>query len=157
MASPNATKRKLFESTLDYVNDTIKVALADNSNAYTFDPDTHEFVSDIFGGTTPAATEMSGTSYSRQTLGTKTTSVDATNDEAEWDAADTTFPSLDAGTIQSIIVYKMVGADDTTPADDPVLAVFDDDSGTTVADLPLATNGGDITIQWSTDGIKKIS
>ena len=157
MAAPNATKRKLFEGTLDYVNDTIKVALAENSNLFTFDPDTHEFVADIFGGTTPDATEFSGTGYARQTLGTKATSIDATNDEAEWDAADTTFTSLDGATIQTIIVYKMVGADDTTPADDPVLAVFDDDSGTTVADLPLATNGGDITIQWSADGIKKIA
>lgn len=156
MAAPNATKRKLFEATLNYTADTIKVALADDTTAYTFDPDTHEFVADIFdGGTT--ASEMSGTTYDRQTLANMTTSVDATNDEAEWDADDTTFPSLDEGTIQTIVVYKQVGTDDTTPADDPVLAVFDDDSGTTVADLPLTTNGGDITITWATDGIKKIA
>lgn len=152
MAAPNATKRKLFEATLDYVNDTIEVALADDTTAYTFDPDTQEFVADIFdGGTT--ATEMAGTSYDRQGLTTQATSTDATNDEAQWDADDTTFPSLDEGTIQAIVVYKVGPTDDT---DSPVLAVFDDDSGTTVADLPLTTNGGDITITWAADGIKKI-
>jgi hypothetical protein len=149
MAAPNATKRKLFESSIDYVNGTIECLLLDNSTVYTFDPDTHEFVSNV----TTDGTEMSGTSYSRQTLSGTTTSVDATNDEAEWDANDTTFPSLNEGDIQSVVVYESV-TDDT---DSPVLAVFDDDSGTTVTDLPLSTNGGDITISWDTEGIKKIS
>lgn len=150
MASPNATKRKLFEASLDYVNDTIEVLLLDDSAAYTFDPDNHEFVSNV----TAAGTEMSGTGYSRQALTTKATSVDATNDEAEWDADDTVFSGIDAGNIQTIVVYKVGPTDDT---DSPVLAVFDDDSGTTVSELPKATNGGDMTITWSSEGIKKIS
>lgn len=155
MAAPNATKEKLFQASLDYINDTIEVLLIDDSVEYSFDPDTDEFVSQILSSGTGTAVEMSGTGYSRQALTTKATSVDATNDEAAWDADDTIFSSIDAGTIQAIVVYEVGPTDDT---DSPVLAVFTDDtSGTQVSDLPKATNGGDMTIQWSSEGIKKIS
>lgn len=157
MAAPNATKENLFNAVTDYVTGTINVALADNSNDFVFDPDTHTHLADIFGGTAPDATEMSGTGYTRKTLSTKATSTDAATDEARWDADDVTWTGLNAGDIQTIIVYEAT-TDDATPADDPVLAVFTDDtSGTQVDNLPLTTNGGDITITWATDGIKKIS
>lgn len=149
MAMPNDAKEELMKGTFDLVNDTIKVLLLDDSTAYTFDPDAHEFVSDIAdGGTT--GTEMSGTGYSRKTLGTKSVTEDTTDDEGVFDAADVTWAGLDAGTIQTIVVYKQVGADDTTPGDDPVLVVLDDAA---VADLPLTTNGSDVTISWAAEGI----
>lgn len=163
MAVPNATKVKFFQAGIDYLNDPIYVALGDNTTSYTFDPANHEFVSNVFdGGTT--AQEMSGTGYSRQQLTTPSTNQDNTNNEGEWSADDVTWSGLDAGgstsgddAIQFILVYAQVGGDDTTPGDDPILAVFDDDSGTQVADLPLTTNGSDVTISWDAEGIVKIS
>ena len=149
MALPNDAKEELLKGTFDLVNDTLKVLLLDNSTAYTFDPDAHEFVSDIAdGGTT--ATEMSGTGYSRQTLAGQAVTEDTTDDEGVFDADDVTFTGLDAGTIQAIVVYQQIGGDDTTPGDDRVLVVLDDSA---VADLPLATNGSDITILWAAEGI----
>lgn len=152
MAMPNDAKEELLKGSFDLVNDTLRVLLLDNSTAYTFNPDTHEFVADIAdGGTT--GTEMSGTGYTRKTLGTKSVTEDTTDDEGVFDAADVTWTDLDAGTIQTIVVYKQVGADDTTPGDDPVLVVLDDDSAGSLADLPLTTNGSDVTINWAAEGI----
>lgn len=151
MPLPNATKKKLLDGTIDLssAGDTIKVLLLDNTTAYTFDPDTHEYVNDIAdAGTT--ATEMSGTGYSRKTISGQTTSQDNTDDEGVFDGDDVTWSGLDAGTIQTIVIYKQVGGDDTTPGDDPVLAVLDDSS---VADLPLTTNGSNVTINWDAEGI----
>lgn len=153
MAAPNATKKKLLDGNIDLVNDTIKVLLLDGSTAYSFDPDTHEFVNNIAdGGTT--GTEMSGTGYSRKTLGTKSNTQDNTDDEGVWDAADVTWSGLDAGDIQTIVIYKQVGGDDTTPGDDPVINVLDDAS---VADLPLTTNGSDVTVSWAGEGILNLA
>jgi len=149
MNVPNATKKKLLDGSIDLGNDTLKVALFEDSTAYTFDPDNHEFVNDILdGGTT--ATEFSGSGYSRQGLTTQATSQDNTDDEGVFDADDVTFSRPDGATIQGAILYKQVGGDDTTPGDDPVIAVLDDGD---TADLPLTTNGSDVTIAWDTEGI----
>jgi len=145
---PNDTKRELLDSYL--TGTTIRVLLLDDSEAYSFDQDAHDFVSDI----TAAGTEMSGTGYSRQDLQNVSITVDDTNDEGVLDADDVTVSGLDAGTIQTVVVYEQVGGDDTTPGDDRVLAVHDD---STVADLPLDTNGSDIQISWPTEGIITIS
>lgn len=157
MALPNNAKEILMEGQIDGTTDTIKVALLNNQTAYTFDPDNHEFVADVIdGGTT--GTEFSGGSYARQTLANVTVTSDLTDDEGVLDADDTVFSSLDTQDIQTIIIYKQVGADDTTPADDPIIAVLDDDSptGEEVADLPLTTNGSDVTISWAAEGILNI-
>jgi hypothetical protein len=62
------------------------------------------------------------------------------------------FGGLDAGTIQTVVIYLQVGGDDTTPGDDPLVAVWDDDSAGSLGDLPKATNGSDVTISVSSDG-----
>lgn len=155
MASPNNYKQQLMTGTFDHPNETLRVALISDDTNYSFDQDNHSFVSDIIdGGTT--ATEFTGSGYSRQTLANVTTSQDNTDDEGVTDADDLTFTSLDGDTIQAVVVYKQVGGDDTTPGDDPVVAVYDNDSAGSLADLPLVTNGGDVTLAFSSEGLVSI-
>jgi hypothetical protein len=155
MASPNNFKEGLLEGSFDLVNDTVRVALLSDDTAYSFDPDNHSFVSDIIdGGTT--AEEFNGSGNSRQTLTNVTVTQDDTDDEGVADADDVTFSALNNDTIQAIVIYKQVGGDDSTPGDDPVLAVYDENSGTSLADLPLPTNGGDVTLNFSSEGIINI-
>lgn len=135
-------------------SDTMRVMLLDDSSIYTFDPDGHEFVSDI----TSAGNEMSGTGYSRKTLSNTSVTEDTSDDEGVWDADDITFTGLDAGTIQTIVVYKQVGGDDSTPGDDRVIVVLDDDSpGSGVSGLPLTTNGSDVAIAWNSEGLLNLT
>ena len=155
MAAPNNFKEELMEAQFDFLNDTLKVALVSDNTAYSFSPDTDTFVGDVLdGGTT--AQEFQGTGYSRQTLSNVTVTQDDTDDEGVADADDVTFTGLDGDTIQAVIVYKEVGGDETTPGDDPIIAVFDDDSAGSLADLPLTTNGGDVTLAFSSEGIVNI-
>jgi len=155
MAAPNNFKEELMEAQFDFLNDTLKVALVSDNTAYSFSPDTDTFVGDVLdGGTT--AEEFQGTGYSRQTLSNVTVTQDDTDDEGVADADDVTFTGLDGDTIQAVLVYKEVGGDETTPGDDPIIAVFDDNSAGSLADLPLATNGGDVTLAFSSEGIVNI-
>lgn len=155
MASPNNYKEQLMEGTFDHTTDTLKVALVSDDTAYSFDPANNTFVNDVLdGGTT--ATEFTGSGYSRQALSNVTVTQDDTDDEGVTDADDVTFTSLDGDTIQAVLIYKQVGGDDTTPGDDPIVAVYDDDSAGSLADLPLTTNGGDVTLAFSTEGVVNI-
>jgi len=155
MAAPNNFKEELMEAQFDFLNDTLKVALVSDNTAYSFSPDTDTFVGDVLdGGTT--AEEFQGSGYSRQTLSNVTVTQDDTDDEGVADADDVTFTSLDGDTIQAVLVYKEVGGDETTPGDDPIIAVFDDNSAGSLADLPLTTNGGDVTLAFSSEGIVNI-
>jgi len=155
MAAPNNFKEELMEAQFDFLNDTLKVALVSDNTAYSFSPDTDSFVGDVLdGGTT--AEEFQGTGYSRQTLSNVTVTQDDTDDEGVADADDVTFTGLDGDTIQAVLVYKEVGGDETTPGDDPIIAVFDDNSAGSLADLPLTTNGGDVTLAFSSEGIVNI-
>lgn len=153
---PNATRKKFFDAAINFGSDTIKVALLKSTTEYSPDKDNHEFVNDVLdGGTTGAEYDDSG--YSRQTLGGLSTSQDNADDEGVWDANDVTFSSIGSATggqvIEAVLIYKQVGGDDTTPGDDPILRIIDD---TEAADLPLQTNGGDITISWDGEGIINI-
>ncbi|MDX1745781.1 MAG: hypothetical protein R3324_07580 [Halobacteriales archaeon] len=151
MVMPNATKADLMRGSidLDTAGDTIKVLLLDDTTAYTADVDNHDFVSDVAdGGVT--GTEMSGTGYSRKTLANQAVTVDDTDNEGVFDADNVTWTGLNAGTIQTVVVYQQVGADDTTPADDRIIAIHDDSS---IGTLPLTTNGSDVTLSWPAEGI----
>lgn len=153
---PNRTKLQYFTGSIDLSTDTLRVALYNNSTAYTPDPDTDEFVSDVLDGGTTAQEfgEGTGTGYSRQGLANVSVTQNDTNDSAVLDADDTTFSSLDGADIQGIIIYKQVGGDDTTPTDDPIITIFDDDD---LTDLPLTTDGNDVVIAWNTNGIQEIT
>lgn len=137
------------EMPLNLTGDTLGVLLGSDDTAYSFDADDGDYAGDILdGGTT--ATEFTG-SYTVQNLGSKTITEDASNDRAEFDAGDVTFSSLDNDTIQFALVAKQVGGDWTTYGDDPLVAYI------TSPDFPLATNGGDVTISWDSEGIVHIT
>lgn len=154
--SPNRTKTEFFNATYNLTTDTIKVALYNDTTAFTFDPDTHEFVADVLDGGTTAEEfgGAGGTGYSRKTISSPTTTQDNTDDEGVFDGADLSWSSLDGETIQGIIVYRQVGGDDTTPADDDILTIIDDSD---VSSLPLPTNGSPVDLNWATEGILNLA
>lgn len=156
--TPDRTLAEILRGNIDFDADVLRVALFDNSTAYTFDSAAHEFVSDVLdGGTT--AQELSGTagytgSTDRQTLTGVTIAEDNADSEGVFDADDVTWSGVESTEdIQGWLVYKQVGGDDTTPSDDPIILVVDDNMSDAPSNLPLATNGSDITIKWATEGI----
>src|SRR5690606_20072773 len=78
--------------------------------------------------------EISVASYARQTLASKAVNRDTANDRIELDAANLDFGSLESGqTVKAIILYVQVGGDDTTPADDILMAYIDGNITVTLA------------------------
>lgn len=155
---PNRTLAELFRASIDFPNDTLRVALFDDSTAYTFDPDNHQFVSDVLDGGTTAQELQGSSGYTgsgdRKTLQNVTVTADNTDDEGVFDADNVTWSGVDStADIQGYLVYQQVGGDDTTPGDDPIVYVVDDDQSDAPSGLPLSTNGSDITINWATEGI----
>lgn len=115
-------KEKILAAGINFASDTIKAVVV--TSAYTFST-SHEFLSDL-GATVVGAA---------QTLANKTVTNGA------FDADDVTFPTLAAGsTVKAVILFK-----DTGVAGSSALIDYIDD----VTGLPLATNGGDVQIQWS--------
>ncbi len=124
-------RQAFLEGSIAYLTDTIKVALV--KNTYTPNTSTHQFYSDL----TPASNVV-GTS---QTLASKTSTSGVAN------AANITFSSVTSGsTVSYLAIYKDTGVTTTSP----LIALIDTATG-----LPVATNGGDITISWDT-GANKI-
>lgn len=140
----NNFKKLLFDGSIDLGTDDIQIALIDDSISYTPDIDAEVYVSDVLDDVT--ASECSGTGYSRKSLST-TTSVDTVDDEAVLDATDLTYTGADFGTIDSILLFKQV----TSDSDSPVIAHI------TSADLPLTTNGGDVDLNWATEGVLNLN
>ena len=124
-------KEKMLSGLINFTADTIKVALVKNDYAQNFVTD--EFYTSISASVlnTP------------QTLGSKTVTAGV------FDAADITFTSVTAGdTAEGVVIYKDTGASATSP----LIAYID-----TITGFPLATNGGDITIQWDNGSYKIFS
>jgi hypothetical protein len=131
---------------------TFKCLLLDTSTSYSFDRDADDYVSDL-----PTGAEPGDASYSRQPVTGLGVSEDDANDRAVLDADDVVFPSLSTSNdIQTVVVYRQVGGDDSTPGDDPIVTVFDDDSADSNADLPKATNGQDFTVEL-TDPLLRVT
>jgi hypothetical protein len=124
-------KEKILSGAVNYPADTIKVALM--KNTYPQDLANDEF----FG---PISAYVVGTP---QTLTTKTITGGA------FDANDVTFLSVVAGdTLEGVVIYKDTGVAGTSP----LLHYVDNITG-----FPLATNGGDITVQWDNGAFKIFS
>lgn len=86
--------------------------------------------------------EMSGTGYTRKTLGTFVATEDDTNNWVTLDAADVTWTGIDAGTARAIVVFKYNASD----AAAELVSLHD-------TNFPKTTNGGDLTVQWPSTGI----
>lgn len=150
---PLDTIRKYREGSINLETATLRILLFDDSQAYTIDVVNHEFVGDVIG---TDATELSDASYSRQGVSNVQVTVDATDEEVVVDADDVTFPTLDGGeTIQGWIIYEQVGGDDTTPGDDPIIAIEDEVTNSNGNDV--VTNGSDVDVQFDAEGILNTS
>ena len=115
-------KEKILSASINLVSDTIKVMLV--KNTYPQNLATDEFVADI------SAYRLS----TDQTLGSKSVAGGV------FDAGDVTYTAVTAGdTSEGVVIYKDTGAEATSP-----LLMYID----TITGFPLATNGGDIVIQW---------
>lgn len=124
-------KEAILNGDIDFDTDTIKAALV--KNTYSQNLTTDDFYDDV-------SSHVVGTP---QTLGSKT----ITN--GVFDAADVTFTAVSAGdTVEAVVIYKDTG----TPSTSNLLAYID-----TITGFPLATNGGDITIQWDSGSYKIFS
>ena len=124
-------KEKILSAAIDFVSDTIKVALIKND--YAQDLAAHEFYTSISASVlnTP------------QTLGSKSVTAGV------FDAGDATFTAVTTGaTSEGVVIYKDTGSAATSP----LLAYID-----VITGFPLATNGGDITIQWDNGAYKIFS
>lgn len=124
-------KEKILSGAIDFVTDTIKVALVKNDYAQDLAAD--EFYTSISASVlnTP------------QTLGSKSVTAGV------FDAADATYTAVTAGdTSEGVVIYKDTGVAGTSP-----LLLYID----TITGFPLATNGGDIVIQWDNGAYKIFS
>lgn len=136
MAILNTAKKKFQDGGIDFLNDTIKVALL--TDTHTTDIDTQEFFSDV------NANEASATGYTAggQALSNKTTTVDTTADDSTFDADNVTWTVSGGLTARYVAVYKDTGTASTSP----LITIFDLGSNKTVTD-------GDFTVQWDSNGI----
>ncbi len=134
----NSAKKKILDNDIDFAADTIKVTL---HTGYTPNIDTHDFRDDV------SATEYStasGYTAGGVTLGSKTVTVDTSNDQADVDAADASWTGLgplSPATPSHAIIWKDTG----TPSTSPLIAYIV--LGTT------ATNGSNYAIAWNAGGI----
>ena len=120
--------QKILAGSINFSSDTIKAALLPSSYTYSA---AHEFVADL--GT------LIGTD---QTLASKSIAGGVL------DADNLSFGTIAPGsTIKALVIYKDTGNTSTAP----VLFYFD-----VVTGLPMATNGGTVTIPWD-NGVKKIA
>lgn len=156
--TPDRTLAELLRGNLDLATATLRIALISDATAYTFDSAAHEFVGDVLdGGTT--AEEFSGSSgytgsSDRQTLANQAVTEDNTDSEGVLDADNVVWNNVDGSNdIQGWLIYVQVGGDDTTPGDDPLLYVVDDDMSDAPQDLPKPVNGSGITVSWEVEGI----
>lgn len=129
----NNFKEQILLGELDLGNlaDTIKVMLV---TSYSLVIDGDLGYSDVSG------VEESGTGYSAggETLGSQAVTQDDANDRGKFDGANVTWTGLDVGTPNYAIMY------DDTHASKWLIAAWE---------IATASNGGDYTLEWHTDGI----
>ena len=148
----NRMKAESVRQTIDWLlNGSIKWMLLDNVTTYTIDVD-DDFV-DEGGANDPVDAEYAGTGYTkgfgnsgRKALASKTITQDDANNRAELDAADVTFSSIGSGSesINQLCIVDETGASNDTDTD--LMAALD-------SNLPVTTNGGDVTFTPDAQGI----
>jgi hypothetical protein len=130
-------KEKILSDGINLSTDTLGVLLVDTD--YAPDP-AHVFVADV------AAQELSGTGYVRKTLANKSVSEDAANNRGEFTADPVVWTAINAGTAKGAVLFKSTEDDATAE----LIAFFEFAS-------PVATNGGDFTVNWSAEGILQLA
>jgi hypothetical protein len=121
----------ILNAEIDFNTHTIKAALV--KNTYPQNLTTHDFYDDI-------SAYVLGTP---QTIGTPTIALGI------FDGDDVTFTAVTAGdTAEAVVIYKDTGVAGTSP----LLLYLD-----TITGFPIATNGGDIIIQWAAGADKIFS
>lgn len=134
----NSFKAYIMDGSIDLDTDTIKVALVTSS--YTPDQDVHEDFADV-------TNEVSGTGYTAggAALASKAVSIDDTDNEGVFDAADVTWASSTI-TARGAVIYKDTG----TPATSLLVCYLDFGSD-------QSSSSGDFTIQWNSEGILNLN
>lgn len=135
----NSFKKTLFDKSIDFTNDIIKVALTTSS--YTPNIDTHDMFNDI-------TNECTGTGYTAGgfTLSGKATSVDTTDNEGVFDATDLTNTTTTIANARYAILYKSTGVSSTSP----LIGYWD-------LDANYSSIGGDFSFTWNAEGILNIN
>lgn len=132
MAFYNSGLKALLDGDVDYLVDTIKCAILDNT--YTPSVDNDDFWSNVSGD------EVSGTNYTAggETLGGKTTTQDNTNDRAIFDANAISWTNVTFSAGRYAVFYKDTG----TPATSQLLFYRDlgSDQNPSAADFTLTPN-----------------
>lgn len=124
-------KEKMLSGAINFSGDTIKAILV--KNTYPQNLATDEFLTDV------SAYRLNAD----QTLGSKSVTAGV------FDAADATWTAVTTGdTSEGVVLYKDTGVAGTSP----LLAYID-----TITGFPVATNGGDITVQWDNGAYKIFS
>ncbi len=131
----NSFKRDIMNGSIDLDTDAINVMLV--TSTYTPNIDTHTKRSDI-------TNEVSGTGYTAggSALASKVVSVDTTDDEGVFDAADLSWTTSTI-TARGAVLYKARGGASSA---DELIGYVD-----FVTDR--ISSAGTFTIQWDTEGI----
>lgn len=148
----NKAKAALAAGTLDLSSSVLRALAVSTTSAGTPTPD-DDYLADILGTTID---EISQAGYSRQTFSNPSVTEDDANDLAEVDYDDLNFGnSVAAGdTVIAILIYQQVGGDDSTPADDVLVAWLDED---TDGAINKVLGGGNLAFQVNANGLFNIT
>jgi hypothetical protein len=137
-------KLQLLNGAFNLANggDTIKVCLV---TGHTPDLNAHEAYQDIKGDEETDANSPPAYTTGGETLANQSTSFDSPGDEAVFDGDNITWTALDVGTPSHAIMYDDSGA---SPPEDYLIAYWE---------LTTASNGGDYTLQFNSEGIVNLS
>ena len=122
---------KVLRAQVNFDTDTIKARLVKNTYAQNLSTD--ELISSVTAITGSTDQTLSNTSVT----------------DGVFDADDITFTAVPAGeTSEGVVIYKDTGVAETSP-----LLMYID----TITGFPLATNGGNVVIQWDNGAYKIVS
>ncbi|MFC7253705.1 hypothetical protein [Haloplanus litoreus] len=153
---PIQTLAEFLRGNIDLSTGTYRALLLKDTTAYTPDATAHAASDVVDNGTT--AEEYDDTNYARVDVTGLSVTEDTTDAEAVFDADDLVWSALGSNTggqtVQAVILYEQVGGDDTTPADDRIIRVWDD---STESALPKQTNGEDFTWEINAEGVLNLT
>ena len=142
MISFNKARTQILSDAIELSTDVLKAMLV----TVVYVPDK----ADISISAGAAAAELSGTGYAagfagsgRKTLTSIAVTQDDANDWAKWTAGNLTWTGINAGTAAAVVVYKHITSDSASV---PIVHI---DGGFG----PTSTNGGDLPLNWGSNGI----